>query len=121
MAYRRKIATIGGDCMEKIQFFTPEHVWVDHPTRGGWQPCGTYPPVRYETGGVKNPLSSIDMKNGSVFVSSKSMVRYPPGLDEDELDYLDKTKPPEKNTETFKKIAFLVVVIGAVYVVVNKL
>lgn len=88
MAYRRKTATIDGDCVEKIQFHTPENVWVDHPTRGGWAPCGTYPPLRMGAGGLNNHQtksakwhkSAVNMNNGSVFIASKSLVRYAPTL-----------------------------------------
>lgn len=29
-------------CLERIEYLSPEGEWVQHPTRGSWQPCGTY-------------------------------------------------------------------------------
>lgn len=45
MAYRKEQGTVieTGACIERILWLTPEGVYVPHPTRGAWAPCGTYP------------------------------------------------------------------------------
>lgn len=42
---RIQTGTINGQCVERVLVLTPEGVWTPHPTRGTFQPCGSYPPL----------------------------------------------------------------------------
>lgn len=64
---RIQTGTIEGQCVERVLVLTPEGVWTPHPTRGTFQPCGTYPPI----GRVS--------KNNAAPVRKSSMVQYAPG------------------------------------------
>lgn len=54
MAVKKQYATQNGICVERVLVYPPGgDGWIAHPTRGEFQPCGTYPPVRETSSGNK--------------------------------------------------------------------
>jgi hypothetical protein len=124
MAIRRQTATIDGNCVERIQFYTPEGVWVAHPTRGEWAPCGTYP--RTTAGGFGKAVSSKSAINmgGSVFTRPENLVRYAGTYETgDGIIYtgnLGTGDMTSAETDKLKKLGLMVLLFVGGYFVIKK-